>query len=79
MELSENNMLGRAVFELPVKYREVIIFYYYKELKIEEIAALLSVSDNTIKTRLRRAREKLKIKLEGSDLDEGQSIEKGYR
>ena len=35
--LSENRLLGETVLNLPVKYREVIILYYYKEFKIEEI------------------------------------------
>ena len=65
IELSENQRLGEAVLDLPVKYREIIILFYYKELKIDEIAALLSCSHNTVKTRLRRGRERLKDKLEG--------------
>ena len=62
--------LADAVLALPLNYREVIVFYYYKEMKIEEIATLLECSTNTVKTRLRRGREKLKISLEGSGLHE---------
>lgn len=76
--ISENRMLGEAVLNLPVKYREVIIFYYYKELKIDEIAEMLSCSDNTVKTRLRRGREKLKLVLEGGAWDDEFSSEKSY-
>lgn len=68
--LSANHILGEAVLDLPVKYREIIILYYYKELKIDEIAQILSISDNTVKTRLKRGREKLKGFLEGGVLDE---------
>ena len=68
--LSENQLLGEAVLDLPVKYREIIILYYYKELRIDEIAQILSISDNTVKTRLKRGREKLKGYLEGGVLDE---------
>ncbi|WP_339195589.1 sigma-70 family RNA polymerase sigma factor [Solibacillus sp. FSL R5-0449] len=67
LERSENLLLGNAVLELPIKYREIIILYYYKELKIDEIAHLLSISDNTVKTRLRRGREKLKEQLKGGE------------
>ena len=70
IELSDNRILGEAVLNLPVKYREIIILYYYKELKIDEIAALLSCSENTVKTRLRRGREKLKNNLEGGAWDD---------
>ncbi|WP_341321208.1 sigma-70 family RNA polymerase sigma factor [Solibacillus sp. FSL H8-0523] len=76
--LSENRTLGEAVLNLPVKYREVIILYYYKELKIDEIAEMLSCSDNTVKTRLRRGREKLKQTLEGGAWDDEFSSEKSY-
>ncbi|MFX3673455.1 MAG: sigma-70 family RNA polymerase sigma factor [Paenisporosarcina sp.] len=60
----ERHTIGKEVFELAIKYREVLVLYYYKELSIEEIATLLKCSSNTIKTRLRRAREKLKVQLE---------------
>ncbi|AWE08478.1 RNA polymerase subunit sigma-24 [Lysinibacillus sp. 2017] len=72
---SDNRLLGQAVLDLPVKYREIIILYYYKELKIDEIANLLSCSDNTVKTRLKRGREKLKDNLEGGAWDDEFSSE----
>lgn len=55
--------IADAVLALPIHLREVIIHYYYEELSVLEVAALLSVSDNTIKTRLRRARQLLKEQL----------------
>lgn len=55
--------IADAVLALPIRLREVIIHYYYEELSVLEVAALLSVSDNTIKTRLRRARQLLKEQL----------------
>lgn len=48
------------VFALPVHYREVIVLFYYEEFTVEEIAMLLAVSENTIRTRIRRARACLK-------------------
>ncbi len=45
---------------LPLKYREVLILHYYEELNIEKIADILSVSRNTVKTRLRRGKSRLK-------------------
>lgn len=68
-EQNDNRLLGHAVLDLPVKYREIIILFYYKELKVNEIAELLSISDNTVKTRLKRGREKLRNKLEGGEWD----------
>ncbi|WP_097073346.1 sigma-70 family RNA polymerase sigma factor [Ureibacillus xyleni] len=52
--------LKDSVLALPLHYREVIILFYYEEFEVNEIANLLDVSPNTIRTRLRRARELLK-------------------
>ena len=41
------------------KYREVLILYYVEGFKISEISALLNINENTVKTRLRRAREQI--------------------
>ena len=60
----EKFMLGKEILSLPLKYREVLVLYYYKELSVDEIANILKCSPNTIKTRLKRAREKLKLQLE---------------
>lgn len=48
-----------AVMSLPVIYREVIILYYFNELKGREIAEVLQCSENTVHTRLKRAKELL--------------------
>ena len=52
-----------AVLTLPVKDREVLLLYYYEEMTITEIAGLLALSISTVKSRLQRARGKLKPKL----------------
>lgn len=49
-------MLQRALGELPVKYREVLIMRDVREMNIAETAQLLGVSLGTVKTRLLRAR-----------------------
>ena len=48
------------VLRLPLKYRTIIQLFYYEDLTIEEISEIMKVNSNTIKTRLRRARENLK-------------------
>lgn len=72
----ERHMIGNEVLSLPLKYREVLVLYYYKELSIEEIAHIFQCSGNTIKTRLRRAREQLKVQLlkEGEKYDGREKI-----
>lgn len=53
------------VLKLPLKYRTIIQLFYYEDLTIEEISDIMKINQNTVKTRLRRAREKLKNRLEG--------------
>lgn len=62
----EKKELIQAVLKLPIKLREVIILFYYKDFSVVEISSILQLNENTIKTRLFRAREKLRTKLEGS-------------
>ncbi|WP_391201732.1 sigma-70 family RNA polymerase sigma factor [Psychrobacillus sp. L4] len=59
-----DDQLVSALMTLPIKYREVIYLFYYEELLIKEIAVLTEVSVNTVKTRLRRAKELLEERLE---------------
>lgn len=66
---SEEELLSLCVLALPLKYREVISLYYYEELQIEEISKILKMNRNTIKTRLNRARSKLKTMMERCDMD----------
>jgi RNA polymerase sigma-70 factor (ECF subfamily) len=66
---SEEELLSVCVLALPLKYREVISLHYYEELQIEEISKILKMNKNTIKTRLNRARGKLKTMMERCDMD----------
>lgn len=67
--------LSERVLQLPVKYREVIILFYYEDLSYEDMMELLDVSYQTVKSRLHRARQLLKKKLEGGHWHE-RSLEK---
>ena len=65
VDAQEREAIFEQVLNLPVKLREVIILFYYEELSIHEIADTLNLNDNTVKTRLRRGRNTLKIKMTG--------------
>ncbi|MGA9289770.1 MAG: sigma-70 family RNA polymerase sigma factor [Anaerobacillus sp.] len=56
----ENKELTKNILKLPIKYREVIFLHYFEELKVQEISDFLSIKENSVKTRLRRARMLLK-------------------
>lgn len=49
-----------ALMSLPRKEHTVIVLFYYEDMSTKEIAKLLKAKEPTIKTRLRRARIKLK-------------------
>ena len=70
----EDHRLASAVMNLPIKYREVIYLFYFEEFPIKDIAMVLEVKENTIKTRLRRAKELLKKGLE--ELGNGRSVKR---
>jgi RNA polymerase sigma-70 factor, ECF subfamily len=64
IQMEEDEKLAAAVMDLPEIYREVIYLYFFEELAIKEIAYTTSLNQNTVKTRLKRAKELLKGRLE---------------
>ena len=57
--------LAEAILRLPARDREVILLRYYEQLPPEAIARLLHTPLNTVKSRLARAKKKLRQTLEG--------------
>lgn len=66
-----NEELKQTIFSLPQMYREVVCLYYYESLTSEEIANVLNISNNTVKTRLRRAKQRLGILIKEAEMNEG--------
>ncbi len=60
-ELVSNIAAGME--RLSAKHREILILRNIKNLSYEEIAAILSISVGTVKSRIARARESLRAKL----------------
>ena len=58
-----SHSLKDAIANLPLDQKEVLTLFYIEEYSLNEISEITGVSLNTIKTRLFRAREKLKIVL----------------
>jgi RNA polymerase sigma-70 factor (ECF subfamily) len=60
-ELSE--VVQAALAALPVLQREVIVLFEFEELSLEETAAVVGSEVGTVKSRLHRARERLRRSL----------------
>lgn len=69
----EIQIMKDCIYELSEEQRAVVLAYYYDEMKVEEIARLLEISEGTVKSRLYHARKRLKASL--AELEKKQ----GYR
>lgn len=69
MKNEEDTELMKCILKLPMKYKEPILLYYYEELKTTEIAAILDIKENTVKSLLMRGRKLLKSQFERSLAD----------
>lgn len=58
--VSKDNDILSSIMELPKNYKLVIYLYYYENYKIKDIAEILKMNENTVKTNLSRARDMLK-------------------
>lgn len=65
-----NDLIKKTVLSLPSKYKDVVICVYYQDMTITEAAQVLRIAEGTAKSRLSRARQKLKTILEGRISDE---------
>ena len=64
-ETEEKHNIYYSVQKLPIKYKTIVHLYYYENYKIKEISQILKMKENTVKSYLARAREKLKMEEEG--------------
>lgn len=63
LEQHYEDSIWEIIMALPIKSREVLILAFKYEMKIHEIAELLHISEGTVKSRLSRAKEKVKNEL----------------
>ena len=64
-ELPEPSPILSAVQALPAKYSAVIHLYYYEGYQTAEIAALTGLREGSVRSRLTRARTRLRQVLKG--------------
>lgn len=63
-------LLRELVDALPDRYRLTLTLYYYEERSVSEVAAMLVMPENTVKTTLHRARARLLEELRGRGLSD---------
>jgi RNA polymerase sigma-70 factor, ECF subfamily len=63
-------LIKKSVLALPAKYKDIVLCVYFQDMTIMEAAAVLNIAEGTAKSRLSRARQKLKTILEGRVSDE---------
>ena len=61
----EQAELAMDIMRLPRKYLEIVLLFYYQGMTVREIAQALKIPHQTVSSRLKRAREKLRATLEG--------------
>lgn len=59
-----------TVINLPEKYRIPIYLYYFEGFSVNEISEMTGINNSTVRSQLKRGREKLKEILEGDVFDE---------
>ena len=69
--------LIRAINKLKPKYRNAVILFYFRDLPIKDIASIMEVPENTVKTYLHRGKKQLKNKLKGVGYDERKILSEG--
>lgn len=62
---AEDGAILELVRRLPAKEREVLLLFYWQEMDVNDIAAALAINRATVYRRLERAREHIKLTVEG--------------
>jgi RNA polymerase sigma-70 factor (ECF subfamily) len=59
-----------ALKELPEDYRDVVVAHYHLDLGLQEIADKLAITESAVRSRLHRARSRLRALLEKDEVVE---------
>ncbi|WP_458476251.1 RNA polymerase sigma factor [Paenibacillus sp. TH7-28] len=78
LKKEERHRLLSQVMSLDIQHRSVVLLFYYQEMSIEEISAVLGVKEGTVKSRLHRARHKL-LKLYQANVNGKVMMHVGYK
>ena len=70
-KVSKAEALRNCIAALPEEHRIVIDLVYYHETSVRDVAEILQVPENTVKTRMFNARRKLSALMQAAGLDRG--------
>lgn len=65
LDFERGTMLAAAIAELPAIHREVLTLRFEEDMKLEQIAEVAAIPLSTVKSRLHRALEALRWRIEG--------------
>lgn len=78
-EQEEDESILQVVMSLPEKYRSAIHLYYYEEYSVKEIAEILQKKEVTVRSLLKRGREKMEQLLSKRKMLSQEKMMKGER
>ncbi|MEK3885190.1 sigma-70 family RNA polymerase sigma factor [Paenibacillus sp. PL2-23] len=73
-EWADRMTLREEIGKLPFKYREVVVLHYFHDLRTADIAEVLGEPEGTVKSKLMRARGKLKQQLQEGGWEHGRTL-----
>ena len=56
-------IVSNECYDLNEEFSSVLVLFYYEDMSIKEISKVLEISEGTVKSRLSRAKSKLKALL----------------
>jgi len=66
--LAENEIikkhLEKSLESIPIKYKEILILYFYEELSYKEISDILKIPNSLVGVRIQRGKAEIKKLLE---------------
>lgn len=66
LHAEQRNAIWQAVQEMDPEHRAVVVLYYYQELPVAEVAAMLDIPAGTVKSRLHAARRQIQRALQAA-------------
>jgi len=60
---TDSEAIRNAIAELPEYYRVVVVFRYFEDMSVPEIAVVLGIPEGTVKFRLHKAKNMMRRKL----------------